>query len=276
MEVLDLVELLADRGELDRLAGDRLDRERRAAARVSVELGQDHAVERDALVEGLRDGDGFLAGHRVEHEQDVRRLRRLPHRGELLHQRLVDVQAPGRVEDDHVPALTARLLDPVGDRLNRVWPCKDGDLELAAELLELLDGGRAREVGRDERGRVPFLAQEKRELRGGGRLARALQAGEQDHGRRLAGERELRAAAPHQRRQLLVDDRHDLLARREALGHVGAERPLAYARDEVLDDLEVDVGLEQRKADLAHRAGDRILVELAAAADVVEGGLEPV
>jgi hypothetical protein len=55
MEVLELVELLADGGELDRLPGDRLHRERRSAARVSVELREDHAVEGDALVESLRD-----------------------------------------------------------------------------------------------------------------------------------------------------------------------------------------------------------------------------
>ena len=42
---LERVELLADGRELDRLAGDRLDRERRAAARVAVELRQDDAVE---------------------------------------------------------------------------------------------------------------------------------------------------------------------------------------------------------------------------------------
>ena len=63
---------------------------------------------------------------------------------------------------------------------------------------------------------------------------------------------------------------------REALRHVRAERPLAHARDELLDDLEVDVRLEQREADLAHGAGDRVLVELAAAADVVQRRLEPV
>ena len=40
-----------------------------------------------------------------------------------------------------------------------------------------------------------------------------------------------------------------------------AERALAHVRDELLDDVEVDVGLEQREADLAHRARDRLLVE---------------
>ena len=63
------------------------------------------------LVERLRDGHGLLARHRVEHEQDVRRLRGVPDSGELLHQLLVDVEPPGRVEDDHVLALIAGLLD---------------------------------------------------------------------------------------------------------------------------------------------------------------------
>ena len=46
--------------------------------------------------------------------------------------------------------------------------------------------------------------------------------------------------------ELVVDDLHDLLAGGEALQDLGANRLLADARDEVLDDLEVDVGLEER------------------------------
>ena len=73
-----------------------------------------------------------------------------------------------------------------------------------------------------------------------------------------------------------MDDAHDLLPRREALRDVCAPRPLADTGDEVLDDLEVDVRLEQGQADLAHRLRDRVLVELAPAADVVQRGLKPV
>ena len=53
-----------------------------------------------------------------------------------------------------------------------------------------------------------------------------------------------------------------------------AERLLAHAGDEVADDGEVDVGLEQREPDLAHRARDRLLVELALLAEVAEGALQ--
>ena len=172
----------------------------------------------------------------------------------------------------------ARALETLLDRLDRVGPllAEDGHLDLPAELLELVDRGRALQVGGDEARLAAFLAQQQRELGGGGRLARALQAGEQDHRRRPAGEREPRVAGAHQRRQLLLDDLHDLLAGSEALGHVRAERPLAHPRDEVLHHLEVDVGLEQREPDLAHRARDRLLVEAALLAQVAERALQAV
>ena len=50
----------------------------------------------------VRDVHRLLAGHRVEDEKGVRRLRLVAHRGELVHQRLVDVEAAGGVEDDRV------------------------------------------------------------------------------------------------------------------------------------------------------------------------------
>ena len=73
-----------------------------------------------------------------------------------------------------------------------------------------------------------------------------------------------------------MDDLDDLLAGLEALQHVLAERALAHRADELLDDLEVDVGLEEREADLARRARDRLLVEARAAPEVADGVLEPV
>jgi len=54
------------------------------------------------------------------------------------------------------------------------------------------------------------------------------------------------------RDQLLVDDLHDLLPGGERLEHVGADRPLPDAVDEGARHLEVDVGLEQGEAHLAH------------------------
>ena len=154
------------------------------------------------------------------------------------------------------------MLQPVAghrDRVFRVVPAVDRDLHLLSKLLELVDRRRALQIGGYERRGFAFAAQEERELGGCSRLTRALEARKQDHRRRPTGERELRAAGAHERRQLVVDDLHDLLAGRKALRDVGAERPLLHLGDELLDDLEVDVGLEQRQANLAHRAGKILL-----------------
>ena len=76
MELFQRVEMLAGADELDRHAGDGLDRQRRAAAGVAVELGHDHAVEFQRLVERLGAVDGVLAGHRVDHQDRPGRARR--------------------------------------------------------------------------------------------------------------------------------------------------------------------------------------------------------
>ncbi len=73
-----------------------------------------------------------------------------------------------------------------------------------------------------------------------------------------------------------MDDLHHLLAGRQALEHVLAERAFAHAGDEIADDVEVDVGLEQREPDLPHRARDRFLVEPAALPQVAENTAQPV
>ena len=54
---------------------------------------------------------------------------------------------------------------------------------------------------------------------------------------------------------------------------IPSARSLTVAR-ELLDDLEVDVGLEQREADLAHRLVDVVLGQRAALADARERALE--
>ena len=90
VEDLERVGLLAGAQELDRDAGDRADRERRAAAGVAVDLGEDQAGHGHRGGERLGDRDGLLAGHRVDDEQRLDRLDRGVDRGDLGHQRLVD------------------------------------------------------------------------------------------------------------------------------------------------------------------------------------------
>ena len=112
-------------------------------------------VERDPLLERLGDVDRLLARHRVEDEQHVQGLRRLRDPLELVHQVGVDLVAARRVDDHDVGALLLRPGDALLRRLDGVLALLgvDRDLDLPAELLELVDRGGALEVGGDERGR---------------------------------------------------------------------------------------------------------------------------
>src|SRR3954467_7857912 len=104
VEAFEVAELLAGGGEQDRLAGDGLDRQRRAAAGVAVELGEDHAVELRDLGELLGDVDGVLAGHGVDDQQHVRGPDGLLDLGQLRHKNFVDVEAARGVDDQPVLA----------------------------------------------------------------------------------------------------------------------------------------------------------------------------
>src|SRR5688500_8617524 len=144
MERLQAVELLRDAGELDRLAGDVAHGERRAAARIAVELGEDHAGERQALVERARDVDRVLPLHRVDDEQRLDRLQLRVQLGDLAHHLLVDRQASGGVDDQHVHVMRARVLERAAGDVDGFFlfhGLNESGAGLAGHTLQLLDGG---------------------------------------------------------------------------------------------------------------------------------------
>jgi len=113
------------------------------------------------------------------------------------------------------------------------------------------------------------------ELGGRRRLARALEA-DHRHDRGVARQVEGPVARREELDQLVVDDLDDLLACRKALEDVVADGTLADPRDEVLDDLEVDVRLEQCQPDLAHGGIDVGFADPAAAGQASERLAQPV
>ena len=162
-------------------------------------------------------------------------------RADLAHHGLVDAQAAGRVQDQHVVVMAACVVDRVaGDVLGLLAGV--GRQEVHADLrghgLQLLDGGGTVDVGRHHQHfllaglaavlSVLALGQPARQLAGGGGLARALQAGHQDHGGRLHGQRQFAGVgaqvAAHQRGQFLVDHADQGLAGAEAAGDFFAQR----------------------------------------------------
>ena len=202
MERLEVLGLLADAHELDRLSGRRHDRQRGAAARVAVGLGQDDAGQGERAGEAGGGADRVLPGHRVGDEEDLLGLDGRRHGGHLAHQILVDVQAAGGVDDDGVPSGLARLPEALARDLDGILASaglEDRNADLPAEGDELLNRGGPRQVGGDDQRIAAARLQMERELRGGGRLAGALETDEQND-RGFLLEREVGRGAAEKRR----------------------------------------------------------------------------
>jgi hypothetical protein len=189
----------------------------------------------------------------------------------------VDRQPARGVDDHQVAAGAAGLLDAVArDRhgVRRALLAVHRDADLGAEHRELLGGRRAVDVaGHQQRG--PALRVEvARELGRAGRLAGSLQPGHQHDRRRTRCERQGDVGLAHQGGELVRDDLHDLLVRRQGLHHLGAPRPLADRRGELLHHGQGDVRLEQGEADRPHRGVDVGRGELAPAPQAGEDTLQ--
>ena len=282
MEGLEVAELLADRREHDRPLGDGHDGERGTAAGVAVELRQDDGVEPDSRLELLGGAHRVLADHGVDHEEDVVRTGGVADVAQLLHEVGVDGQAAGGVDDDDVVDLglgeRARRLrhrDRVTDAVAGLGREHD-HAGLLAHDLELVDGVGPLQVGGHQQRRVAVVAQVEGELAGQRRLARALEAGEQDDRRPGLREGEPRGLAAEHGHELLVDDLDDLLRRVQRAGHLRRQRALLDRRGELPHHGQGDVGLEQGGADLADGGVDVRLGQPALAAQSLEGRSEPV
>ena len=276
VERLEVAQVLAGGREDDRAARHAGDRQRGAASGIAVEFGEHDAGEVDAILERLRRGHGVLTDHRVDDEQHLVRVDRLPDVGGLLHHFLIDAEAAGRVDDDHVMQLVVREFDGVLRHLHRVtdtvarFRSEHRNARLLTDDLQLGDRVRSLQVGRDQDRGVVLFHQPLRQLAGERRLARTLQAGEHDHGRRVLREFEATLLAAEDVHEFLVDDLHNLLGGVERPIDLVTEGSLPHRRGEVLDDRQGDVGVEQGTPDFADGAVDIRCAELALAAEVLE------
>ena len=88
------------------------------------------------------------------------------------------------------------------------------------------------------------------QLSGRSRLPRTLESEEQYHARRSGRFGETAFRITEKRQQLVADNLDHLLARAQAPQHRLVHRAIADAVDERLHHFEVDVGLEEREANL--------------------------
>ena len=183
MKRLELIQLLAGAREFDGFAGDGLHAQRRAAARIAIQLGQNRAGDLQRLIKMRGDVDGFLAGGGVQHEQNFLRLHEVAQAHQFLHQRRVNLQTPGGVENQNVATVgSGKIQGFAGDFQNVRFAAfqKNRNFNLFAERFKLVHGRRAVNVRRHEQRLASLLLQQPRELAARSRLAGAVQADHQN------------------------------------------------------------------------------------------------
>ncbi len=186
------------------------------------------------------------------------------------------MQAAGGVHQNHVVRGKLCFANRAAHDFERLVGARAGParhVDRLGHLRKLFARRGTVDVGRNHDGPVAVRGEPLRQLAGGGRLARALQADDHPHRRRARGEKRLGVLA-EQQRQLIAHNLDDLLVGRKLQQHFGAERLLANVRQQFVDHADVDVAFEQRFADSRERFVHVLLREFSLAAQVLENSLQ--
>ena len=124
----------------------------------------------------------------------------------------------------------------------------------------MFDGGRTIDIAAHQADAFLILFQQTaRELGRSGGLARTLQAGHQDHYRRLGGQIERAILFAHEARQLVAHHADQGLSGGQRTDHFLADSLAADLGNEITHHFQANVGFEQGDAHLAQRLFDILL-----------------
>src|SRR5579872_5662647 len=191
MKLLDGVVFFADAREFYGRAGDFANGKRRTAARVAVELGENHSRDAETSVKFASGANRVLADHGVGDEKNFRRGKFALKRREFVHQFVVDMQAAGGVDENHVVCREFCFAHGAANDFERLVSTRAGphrSMGGFGDLRELLARGGTIHVCRNDDGTMAICAEPLTELASGGGFAGALQAYNEPDRRRTRGE----------------------------------------------------------------------------------------
>ena len=220
--------------------------------------------------------DRLLSRRRVRNEQDLLRFQEFLQLFDFLDERRVDFLSARGIENLDVAALFRGPIKARGRRAAHIFFLRirsvNRDLDLPAERGQLLDRRRPLQIAGDEERRASLLLEIPGQLGGRRRFSSAVQSHYQNARRFFQIQR--RGVTAQQRRQFVMKNFNNLLPGRDTSEHFFAERLLLDAGDELLRDLEIDVGFEQGKAHLAQSIVNVRFADRAVTAKVLEDVLK--
>ena len=255
MEHVNGLHLLAGTDKLDWLGYHGTDTEGCTTAGITVELGENYAVEVEAVVEFLGCVYGILTGHGVNHEEGFVWTEMILEIADLVHHLLINGETSGCIDDYHIVAVGLSLLDGVvsdAEHILVLWLAVYRNTYLLTHYMELLDSCRTVNVAGYEQWFLAALGFEHiGKLAAEGSLTRTLQTAHEDDGR-MAFEFQWGFFATHEFCQLIVNQLNHQLSRLNGCEHVHAECFLLHLVGEFLSHFIVYVGVEECTAHILH------------------------
>ena len=92
----------------------------RAAAGVTLKLGEDDATDGQILIKLVGNGNRILAGHGVSNEKDLGRRHRLLDPDQLAHQFHIDMESAGGIDKNRVQPFGLGSLNRLATDIHRV------------------------------------------------------------------------------------------------------------------------------------------------------------
>ena len=167
-----------------------------------------------------------LADHGIGDKKNFAGLQFFFQHAQLVHQFIIDVQAAGRIHQDHVTGGKLRFLDcPPDDFQRLVRPCSGPDrrADSLRDLRKLFARCRTVYVRGNDQRTMPMLRKPFGELPRRRGLAGTLQPHNHPHRWRARSKQRLGVLAQH-RRKLVAHHFDDLLIRRKLQHHFAADR----------------------------------------------------
>ena len=255
MEHVNGVHLLAGTYKLDWLGYHGTDTEGSTTAGITIELGENNAVEVEAVVKFLGCVYGILTGHGVNHEEGFVWTEMILEIADLVHHLLINGETSGCIDDYHIVAVGLSLLDGmVGDteHILVLWLAVYRNTHLLTHYMELLDSCRTVNVAGHEQWLLAFLGLEHiGKLSAEGSLTRTLQTAHEDDGR-MTFELQWGFFAAHKFFQFIVHQLDHQLSRLYSSKYIHAECFLLHLVGEFLSHFIVYVGVEECTAHILH------------------------
>ena len=109
MERLQCIGFFADTQEFNRFTGDMADRQRRTAARITIDFSQHHTGQRQGFVEGFGGVCRILTGHGIHDEQGFDRVNRRMQLFDFPHHAFIDMQTTRGIHQQDIKELQLRM-----------------------------------------------------------------------------------------------------------------------------------------------------------------------